>query len=223
MRLQQIPQLKLILDYLLLMIPYLYNRIWMKEPKCIQFDHIFVGSNLSVLVDKTKYAGDGLKTAHTESGSNEEPRAADLSKKIKLEDLLEFYELEQPKANVEAKIASLKARPYYPDINQLTDLLVTSLNPELSKLLASHNFVSCLPTDLQELPSKFTKLSREIKELKQHVKDMVSELPGDLKEIPTKLETFTFTISSITSHVIELKNIQWDLLAEFQAIPALVS
>ncbi|GJR80706.1 hypothetical protein Tco_0151491 [Tanacetum coccineum] len=244
------------------------SMIWMKEPKRIQFDHIFVGSNPSVLVDKTKSAGDGLKTAHTESGSNEESRAADLSKKIKLEDLLEFCkdtrsafftsdspqdepiivtneseeekadkedthdtshdvpedtsshkdELEQPKANVEAKIASLKARPYYPDINQLTDLLVTSLKPELSKLLASHNFASCLPTDLQELPSKFTKLSGEIKELKQHVKDMESELPGDLKEIPTKLETFTFTISSITSQVIELKNIQWDLPAEFTTL-----
>ncbi|GJX90442.1 hypothetical protein Tco_0343768 [Tanacetum coccineum] len=108
-------------------------------------------------------------------------------------------ELEQQKEKAEAKIASLNARPYYPDINQLTDLLVTSLKPELSKLLALHNFVSCLPTDLKELPLKFTELSREIKELKQHVKDMEIELPGDLKEIPTKLETFTSIISSLTS------------------------
>ncbi|GJX32889.1 retrovirus-related pol polyprotein from transposon TNT 1-94 [Tanacetum coccineum] len=79
------------------------------------------------------------------------------------------------------------ARPSYPDINHLTNLLVTSLKPELSKLLASHNFSSCLPTKLKELPSKFTELSREIKELKQHVKDMEIKLPGDLNEIPTKL------------------------------------
>ncbi|GJV40693.1 reverse transcriptase domain-containing protein [Tanacetum coccineum] len=134
------------------------------------------GSNPSVLVDKTKSARDGLKTAHTESGSNEESRADDLSKKIKLEDLSEFLkdtrsafftpdspqdepiivideseeeeadkgdthdtshevqllqsqkdELEQQKAKAEAKIASLKARPYYPDINQLTDLLAKQL------------------------------------------------------------------------------------------------
>ncbi|GKB72169.1 hypothetical protein Tco_0933581 [Tanacetum coccineum] len=96
-------------------------------------------------------------------------------------------------------------------------------SPELSKLLASHNFASCLPTDPKELPSKFTELSREIKELQKHVKDMEIELPGDLKEIPTKLETFTSTISSLTSQVAELKNIQWELPAEFQAIPALVS
>ncbi|GJY44277.1 hypothetical protein Tco_0432490 [Tanacetum coccineum] len=44
---------------------------------------------------------------------------------------------------------------------------------------------------------------------------------GDLEEIPTKLETFT--ISSLTSQVAKLKNIQWDLLAEFQDIPTLVS
>ncbi|GKE57299.1 hypothetical protein Tco_1496484 [Tanacetum coccineum] len=103
--------------------------------------------------------------------------------------------LEQQKAKAEAKVASLKARPSYPDINQLTELLVTSLKPELSKLLASHDFSSCLPTELKELPSKITKLSRDVQELKKHVRNMEIELPGDLNEIPTKLETFTSTIS----------------------------
>ncbi|GKC46706.1 hypothetical protein Tco_1064428, partial [Tanacetum coccineum] len=63
----------------------------------------------------------------------------------------------------------------------------------------------------------------EIKELKQHVKDMEIELPRDLKEIPTKLETFTFTISSFTSQVAELKNIQWKLPIEFLNFPSQVS
>nr|GEZ98401.1 hypothetical protein [Tanacetum cinerariifolium] len=48
------------------------------------------GSNPSVLVDKTKSDRDGLKTAHTNSGTNEESKADDISKKIKLDDLLEF-------------------------------------------------------------------------------------------------------------------------------------
>nr|GEY34299.1 hypothetical protein [Tanacetum cinerariifolium] len=100
-----------------------------------------------------------------------------------------------------------QARPSYPDVNQLTTLLVTSLKPELSKLLASHNFASCLPTELKELPSKFTELSGEIKELKQHAKDMEIELPGDLKEIPTKLETFTSTIYSLTSQLKTLNSL----------------
>ncbi|GKF45440.1 hypothetical protein Tco_0131992, partial [Tanacetum coccineum] len=83
-------------------------------------------------------------------------------------------ELEQQKATTKAKVTSLKARPSYPYVNQLTTLL---------------------------LPSKFTELSGEIKELKQHVKDMDIELLGDLKEIPTKLETFTSTIFSLTSQL----------------------
>ncbi|GJQ89051.1 hypothetical protein Tco_0000190 [Tanacetum coccineum] len=45
------------------------------------------GSNPSVLIDKTKSAGDGLKTAHTDSGANEESRVDDISLKVKLEDL----------------------------------------------------------------------------------------------------------------------------------------
>ncbi|GKD97116.1 hypothetical protein Tco_1381013 [Tanacetum coccineum] len=200
--------------------------------------------------DQTKFARDGLKTAHTDSGTNEESRDDEISKKIKLEDLSDVLKdprsafltsnspqdepiivldesrvektekdkdthdtshnipkdtssqkekLEQQKTKAEEEVASLKARPSYLDINQLTELLVTSLKLELSKLLASHDFASCLPTKLKELPSKFTELSGDIKELKQHVRDMEIELPEDLKYIPTKLETFTFTISSLTS------------------------
>ncbi|GJT56792.1 hypothetical protein Tco_0991846 [Tanacetum coccineum] len=37
--------------------------------------------------DQTKYDGDGLKTANTDSGANEESRADEISNKIKLEDL----------------------------------------------------------------------------------------------------------------------------------------
>ncbi|GKE82145.1 hypothetical protein Tco_1552145, partial [Tanacetum coccineum] len=131
--------------------------------------------------------------------------------------------LEQAKVKAEAEVALMKSKPSYLDINQLTELLVTSLKPKLSKLLALHDFASCLPTELKELPSKITELSREIKELKQHIKDMEIELHGDLKEIPSKLETFTSTISSLSSQVAELENIQWVLLAEFLDLPHLVS
>ncbi|GJY61525.1 hypothetical protein Tco_0462182 [Tanacetum coccineum] len=50
-------------------------------------DHIFVGTNPSVLVDKTKSTGDGLKTTHTDLGTKEESRSDEILKKIKLEDL----------------------------------------------------------------------------------------------------------------------------------------
>ncbi|GJX46685.1 hypothetical protein Tco_0271875 [Tanacetum coccineum] len=208
------------------------------------------GTNPSILVDQTKSAKDGLKTAHTDSGINKESRADDISNKIKLEDLSELFKdtrsaiftpdspqdepifvsdeseeeeevtkdkdthasfhdvpedtsILHPPSPKLTQIQELmaQARPSYQDINQLTDLLVTSLKLEFSKLLASHDFARCLPNALKELPSKFTDLSGEIKALKKHAQDMKIELSGDLKEIPTKLETFTFTstISSLSS------------------------
>nr|GEV00867.1 hypothetical protein [Tanacetum cinerariifolium] len=48
------------------------------------------------------------------------------------------------KAKAEAEVASMKAKPLYLDFNQLTELLVTSLKPKLSKLLASYDFASLL-------------------------------------------------------------------------------
>ncbi|GKC26827.1 hypothetical protein Tco_1034121 [Tanacetum coccineum] len=83
--------------------------------------------------------------------------------------------------------ASLNAKPSYPDINQLITLLVNSLKPKLAKLLASHDFASCLPTELKELPSKVTKLSEEIKKLSQHVielKNIQWELPAEFLALP---------------------------------------
>ncbi|GJZ32167.1 hypothetical protein Tco_0577603 [Tanacetum coccineum] len=49
--------------------------------------HIFARTNLSFLVDQTKSTEDGLKTTHTNLGTNEESRYDEISKKIKLEDL----------------------------------------------------------------------------------------------------------------------------------------
>ncbi|GKC53755.1 hypothetical protein Tco_1076500 [Tanacetum coccineum] len=206
--------------------------------KNYSFDHIILGSNPNVLVDKTKFARDGLKTTHTDLGTNEESRADDISKTIKVEHLSEFLKdtrsafftsdspqvkpiiatdkseeedadkeethdtfhdmpedtsVSPPPSPKSAQIQELIAqvRPLYPDVNQIITLLITSLKPELSKLLASHNFASCLPTELKELLSKFTELSGEIKALKHHVA--------------------------------ELKNIQWELPTALQALPVLVS
>nr|GEV71187.1 retrovirus-related Pol polyprotein from transposon TNT 1-94 [Tanacetum cinerariifolium] len=66
------------------------------------------GTNLSVVVDQTKSASDGLKIAHTDSGINEESRADDISKKIKLEDLFDllkdirstFFTLDSPQDEI---------------------------------------------------------------------------------------------------------------------------
>ncbi|GJT53100.1 hypothetical protein Tco_0988154 [Tanacetum coccineum] len=60
-------------------------------------DHIFVRTNPSVLIDKIKSARDGLKTAHTDLGTNEESRFDEITKKIKLEDLSDESEEEETK------------------------------------------------------------------------------------------------------------------------------
>ncbi|GKE55495.1 hypothetical protein Tco_1494680 [Tanacetum coccineum] len=80
---------------------------------------------------------------------------------------------------------------------KLTELLVKSLQPELSKLLSSHDFSISLPTKLKELPSKFNELTGEVKELKKHVHDLEIKLLEDLKEIPNKLQTFTSTVKNL--------------------------
>ncbi|GJX46681.1 hypothetical protein Tco_0271871 [Tanacetum coccineum] len=196
------------------------------------------GTNPSILVDQTKSAKDGLKTAHIDSSINKESRADDISNKIKLQDLSNLLKdtrsaiftpyspqdepiIVSDESEEEEELTKDKdthasfhdvpedtsiLHPPSPKLTQiqelmaqLTDLLVTSLKPEFSKLLASHDFASGLPNALKELPSKFTDTSGEIKALKKHVQDMKIELPGDLKEIPTKLETFTSTISSLSS------------------------
>ncbi|GKC32374.1 hypothetical protein Tco_1039668 [Tanacetum coccineum] len=178
----------------------------------------------NVLVDKTKSAGDGFKTAHidldepiiiSDESEEEEEVANDKYTDATFHDVPEDTSVPPPPSPKSSQIQEL--------IDQLTELLVTSLKHELSKLLASHDFASCLPTELKELPSKITGLSREIKELKKHVRDMEIELPGDLKEIPTKLETFTSIISSLSSQVAELKNIEWELPAEFLNLPSQVT
>nr|GEV82663.1 hypothetical protein [Tanacetum cinerariifolium] len=168
-----ISQLKLILEYLLLRIPYLNNRL----------------EDLADILKDTRSA------FFTPDSPPDEPI-------IVLDvHLLQSQkkELEQAKVTVEAEVASMKAKPSYPDINQLTKLLVTFLKPKLSKLLASHDFVSCLPTELKDLPSKIIGLFGKITELKHHIKDMEIKLPGDLNKIPSKHETFTFTISNLSS------------------------
>ncbi|GKC72518.1 hypothetical protein Tco_1118401 [Tanacetum coccineum] len=72
-----------------------------------------------------------------------------------------------------------------------------------------------MPTELKELPSKFTELTGELKGLKKHVHELEIELPRDLKDIPNKLETFTSTVKSLTTQVAKIKTLD--------ALPSLLS
>ncbi|GKC54013.1 hypothetical protein Tco_1076758 [Tanacetum coccineum] len=109
------------------------------------------------------------------------------------------HKLELEKNEAEAEVALLKAQPSFPNVEQLNELLVKALKTEFSKILSAHDFSSSLPIELKNIPSKFNKLTEEVKELKNQVHNLEIELSGDLKEIPTKLEDFTNTITSCIS------------------------
>ncbi|GJT67573.1 hypothetical protein Tco_1019053 [Tanacetum coccineum] len=134
-------------------------------------DHIFAGTNPSVLVDSTKFGRDGLTTNHTKTGATKDMRFAFMDTDSNEDEpiivlLLKSLnlKLKQEKDKAEAEVAFLNAKPLYPNVNQLTELLVPSIKLEISKLLSSHEFSSSLPDELKELPLKINALSREVKE-----------------------------------------------------------
>ncbi|GKA58782.1 hypothetical protein Tco_0758095, partial [Tanacetum coccineum] len=191
--------------------------------KTHSFVYIFAGSNPSVLVDKTESAGDGLKTSYTTSDILKDTRSAFFTPDSLIDNPIIVLDESEEKEEVEKDKDTEDTLVPPPPSPKSAKYFINSLKPELSKLLASHSFASYLPTELKELPSMITALFKEIKELKQHVRDMEIELSGDLIEIPTKLETFTSTISSLSSQVAERKNIQWKLPAEFLNLPCQLS
>ncbi|GJR51771.1 hypothetical protein Tco_1402292 [Tanacetum coccineum] len=135
--------------------------------------------------DKTKSTGDRLQTTHTNLGINVDSNSNEISRTIKLEDLSKLMQdnqkLEQQKTKPEADVSLLTTQPSYPNVDQLSQLLVNSIKPELSKLLSYYDFSSFIPSELKELSSMIIVLSGEVKELKDHVQGMEIELPRDLK------------------------------------------
>ncbi|GJW64879.1 hypothetical protein Tco_0116763 [Tanacetum coccineum] len=176
--------------------------------------------------DKTKSAGNGLKVTHTDLGTNEESSSAEISKIIKLEDLSKLIKDADKDEDTHATFHEetedpLVPHPPSPKTVQLRELtnqvlllqyLYKKLEQQKNKAKAEVALLIAQPSypnvdQLKELSSKFTILSREVKDLKKHVQGMEIMLPGDLKEIPNKLETFISTISSLTSQVAELKTL----------------
>nr|GEV74997.1 retrovirus-related Pol polyprotein from transposon TNT 1-94 [Tanacetum cinerariifolium] len=84
---------------------------------------------------------------------------------------------------IETEAALLIAKPSFINMEQLTELLVKSLKPKLSKLLTSYDFSNSLPTELKELPLKYHDLTGEVKELKKYVEKLEVKVPGDLKKL----------------------------------------
>ncbi|GJT55478.1 retrovirus-related pol polyprotein from transposon TNT 1-94 [Tanacetum coccineum] len=92
-----------------------------KETKNYSIDHIFVGTNPSVLVDQTKSNGDRLKTAHTNSDESEEEEevAKDKDTHASSHDVPEDTSIPYPSSPKLAQIQELMAQ------HELSKLFVT--------------------------------------------------------------------------------------------------
>nr|GEX06755.1 hypothetical protein [Tanacetum cinerariifolium] len=73
---------------------------------------------------------------------------------------------ELKKNKVEAEAALLKAQPSFPNVGQLNELMVKSLQTNFPMILSAHDFSSSLPTELKDLPSKFMNLRLSYQEAK---------------------------------------------------------
>ncbi|GJV42638.1 hypothetical protein Tco_1421078 [Tanacetum coccineum] len=131
--------------------------------------------------------------------------------------------LKKEKAVAEAKVVLSSAQPSFPNVQQLTELLVQSLKPKLSKLLIAHNFSTSLLTKLKDLPSKIVDINEEIGDIKIYVEELEVEIIGDLKELPGKLEEFQSSILALTKKATALENLKLDLPARLLALPGQVS
>ncbi|GJZ29416.1 hypothetical protein Tco_0574063 [Tanacetum coccineum] len=153
------------------------------------------GTNPSVLVDQTKSTRDGLKIAQTDSGTNEESRADEISKKIKLEDLSYESEKEEEVAKYKDTHASSHGVPEDTSIPYPPSLK----SAQIQELMAQ---VQLLQSQKNEL---------ELQKAKAEV--------ASLKATPSYLD-----INQLTNLLVaELENIQWELLVELQTLLVLVS
>nr|GEW16310.1 hypothetical protein [Tanacetum cinerariifolium] len=108
------------------------------------------------------------------------------------------HKVELEKNIAKAEAAFLRAQPSFPNVGQLNELLVKSLQTEFSKILSAHDFSSSLPTELKDLPSKFNELTEEslqrlsqVAELKTLQWELLTEfvsLPVQVASVQAKLK-----------------------------------
>ncbi|GJR32270.1 hypothetical protein Tco_1108502 [Tanacetum coccineum] len=188
-------------------------------------DHVIIVDDSDKDEDNKVHTTTNVETEDTSVPKSSSPRSSQIQELTNKVPIIQSqkHKLELEKNKAEAEAALLKAQPTFPNVGQLNELLVKSLQTKLSKILFAHDFNNSLPTELKDLPSKFNELTEVVKGLKKQVHELEIELPGDLKEIPTKLEDFTKTVICLASQVAELKTLQWELPTEFLSLPVHVA
>ncbi|GJT71864.1 hypothetical protein Tco_1031150 [Tanacetum coccineum] len=134
-----------------------------------------IGSNLSVLADKTKSARDGLETTHTDSGATEKFRADDISLKVMLEDLSGILK--------DTRYAS-----FTPE--SLTDepIIVSNGSKEEEGLAKLKNIYWELPLEFLNLPSQVSLVEEKLK--------ILDSLPSLLHKVTDTLNRFATMVEN---------------------------
>ncbi|GJU06164.1 hypothetical protein Tco_1122594 [Tanacetum coccineum] len=109
--------------------------------------------------------------------------------------------MELVKNKAEAKVTLFRAQPSFPNMGQLNDLLVKSLQTDLSKILSAHDFSNSLPTKLKELPSKFNELAEEtVTSLTSQVAELKTlqwGLPAEFVSVPTQVKVIQAKLKTL--------------------------
>ncbi|GKD81274.1 hypothetical protein Tco_1348113 [Tanacetum coccineum] len=159
--LQQIPQLKLILDYLL-MILYLSNKL---EDLAKLLSHVQPSFN------DLESPKDDLVIVVNDSDEDEDDEVH-ATKNVETKDISVL------------KSSSPRSSQVQELTNQLKELLIKSLKIEFLNILSTHDFSSSLPTKLKNLPSKFNDLTEEWELPAEFL-----AMPSQVKMVQAKLKT----------------------------------
>ncbi|GKC92189.1 hypothetical protein Tco_1157631 [Tanacetum coccineum] len=165
--------------------------------KNYSFDHTLAGENKEFRADdisrkvKLEDLSDILKDTRSDFFTpdslpyepiivlDESEEEEDAAKDKDTEDTLsQKEELEQAKAKAEAEVVSMKAKPSYPDINQLTKLLVAELK----------NIQWKPPTEFLSLPSQVSSVQEKLKTL--------DSLPSLLHKVTDTLNWFSTMVDT---------------------------
>ncbi|GKA28441.1 hypothetical protein Tco_0714609 [Tanacetum coccineum] len=178
MMLQKIPQLKLILENLLLRILYLNN-------KEAIYDQEF---NTSLELTNSDYV-------------TKEIKLEDMSKLVKdvTVDTIELDSLEddQPFMVEDDEEEEVHVEPH----TKTEDALVLPPRPSSKTIKIQEFFNHPFPVWNSSLGYWFDEINRAVIDLKKYVEGLKIEIPGDLKEIPEKLDEFLSTVIGLTKQV----------------------
>ncbi|GKB81065.1 hypothetical protein Tco_0947960 [Tanacetum coccineum] len=105
------------------------------------------------------------------------------------------HKLKLEKNKAEAGVALLKSQAFFPNVEQLNELLVKSLKPEFSNILSALDFSSSLPTELKDIPSKFDELTEEVASVQAKLKTL-DALPCLLLNVTKALNKFAQVLDS---------------------------